>query len=104
MYTIKPYTTMVGRTTATRANCRVEANLDSHDIAFPVFRPGTPMHAFRISLLTAEDMETPSGRQGVARLSHVSSGKAAAVIFLLESRGGGDVMGPMHAFMKLQAE
>ena len=62
------------------------------------------MHAFRITLLTAEDMEAPSGRQRVARLSHMSSGKAAAVIFLLENRGGFAVTGPMDAFMKLQVE
>lgn len=62
------------------------------------------MHAFRITLLTTEDMETSNGRQRIARLSHVSSGKAAAVLFLLENRVCGAVPGPMDAFMKLQVE
>lgn len=62
------------------------------------------MHAFRITLLTAEDMETSYGRQRVARLSHVSSGKKAAVLFLLENRSGDVAMGPMDALMKLQVE
>lgn len=62
------------------------------------------MHAFRITLLTAEDMETSYGRQRVARLSHVSRGKAAAVLFLLENRSGGAATGPMDALMKLQVE
>lgn len=62
------------------------------------------MHAFRITLLTAEDMETSHGRQRVARLSHVSSGKVAAVVFLLENRGGSTATGPMDTLMKLQVE
>lgn len=87
------------------AKRRIEMNLESHDIAFPVFRPGTPMTTFRITLLTAEDVEDPGGRQRVARLAHVGGAKRAAVLFLLgDGRAGGTRADGLHAFMKLQAE
>ncbi|SPN96894.1 related to protein kinase CDC5 [Cephalotrichum gorgonifer] len=84
-----------------------ETHLDSHDIAFPVFRPETPVYTFRVTLLAVGDMDTSGGRQRVAMLSHVSSSKTAAVLFLVgERRGGGTGSGreAMEAFMKLQVE
>ena len=75
-------------------------------MAFPVFRPGMHMYTFRITLLTARDMEAGNGRQRVAMLSYVSGDKGAAVLFLLGdgSPGGESGQHSMETFAKLQVE
>lgn len=89
-----------------RTDRRAETNLESHDIEFPVFGPGTLMRVFRITLLTARDMEASNGLRRVAMLSHASGAKGAAVLFLLGDGGAGGEAGldAMEAFMKLQVE
>ncbi|KAM3066870.1 hypothetical protein ACMFMF_009921 [Clarireedia jacksonii] len=84
-----------------QADCILEKNLETHDIAIPVPRvKQNHQEYFRFLLLSSSDLDTPAAVMGrVERLYHQTGGRDIGIIFLLQTNGRSN---DTTAFLKLQ--